>query len=82
MVRRHIPKAVKETLVTMSGHMLASEIETVTGITKRTVNRVLKLHQETGHVVRVPLERGRPRKLNALHIAVSHTLQDFWCDLI
>ncbi|KAJ2911978.1 hypothetical protein MD484_g8431, partial [Candolleomyces efflorescens] len=67
--RRHIHKAVKEQLVVMSGNMKPSAIEKATSVSKRTVNRILKLARETGDVVRSPLQQGRPRVLNALHVA-------------
>ena len=39
MTRRHIPKAVKEQLVVMSGNLKSSGIARVTHISKRTVLR-------------------------------------------
>ena len=73
MTRRYIHKAVKEQLVVMSGHLKSSNISKATGISHRTVNRVIKLQQETGSVVHKPLVigPGRPRLLNGLDIAVS-----------
>ena len=73
MTRRHIHKAVKEQLVVMSGHLQSSNISQVTGISHRTVNRVIKLQRETGSVVHKPLVigPGRPRLLNGLDVAVS-----------
>ena len=73
MTRRHIHKAIKEQLVVMSEHLESSNIARVTGISHRTVNRVIKLKRETGSVVRNPLVigPGRPRLLNGLDIAVS-----------
>ncbi|KIJ96353.1 hypothetical protein K443DRAFT_682372 [Laccaria amethystina LaAM-08-1] len=64
--RRHIPKPVKEQLVYMSTRMRSSGIAHVTGISHRTVNRVLHPSRTTGSVIRVPYQAGRPRLLNAL----------------
>lgn len=69
--RRHIPSAIKEHLVTMSMYLGSKNIEQATGISRRTVNRVLKLHRTTGSVVRAPLQAGRERVLNSLHVAVG-----------
>ncbi|KAH9066998.1 hypothetical protein EDB83DRAFT_2223245 [Lactarius deliciosus] len=74
MTRRHIHKAVKEQLVVMSGHLKSSAIARVTQISQRTVNRVLKLKQETGSVVRIPPTMGRPRLLNGLDVAYLERL--------
>ena len=72
MTRRHIHEAVKEQLVVMAGHLKSSDISRVTGISHRTVNRVIKLKRDTGSVVACnPLVTGRPRLLNGLDIAVS-----------
>ncbi|KAJ2913748.1 hypothetical protein MD484_g6667, partial [Candolleomyces efflorescens] len=79
--RRHIPESVKEQLVVMSAWMKPSAVAKVTGISKVTVNRVLKLSRETGSVVRVPLQNGRPRTLNSLHVAYLESLIERTPDL-
>ena len=58
MTCRYIHKAVKEQLVVMSGHLKSSNISKATGISHRTVNRVIKLQQATGSVVHKPLVIG------------------------
>ncbi|KAG1828017.1 Homeodomain-like protein, partial [Suillus variegatus] len=73
--RRHIPDAAKQQWVTMSTHGMTSKaISQVTGCSHRTVNRVLRLSQLTGSVVRKPLESGRPRLLTAQDVTylISH----------
>ena len=72
--RRHISTDVKYQLVAMSASLKPSEIQRLTGISKRTVNHVLNLHRRTGCVVKKPLQAGRPRILNALDIAVRSKL--------
>ncbi|KAF8888259.1 hypothetical protein BD779DRAFT_1440056 [Infundibulicybe gibba] len=67
--RQHISQAVKEQLVTMSAYMTPREIQGVTDISKRTVNRVISLATRTGSVVKRSLRVGRLRILNALDIA-------------
>ncbi|KAF8485265.1 hypothetical protein DFH94DRAFT_624763 [Russula ochroleuca] len=67
--RRHITPSVKQQLVTMSAYILPCEISHVTQISKRTVNRVLRLQRRTGSVLQRPLQAGRPRTLNGLDIA-------------
>ena len=69
--RRHIPVAAKEQLITMSNHLTTSVIATATHINVSTVNRVRRLHRETGWVERKALIVGRPRVLNALDVVVS-----------
>ncbi|TFK68633.1 hypothetical protein BDN72DRAFT_741151, partial [Pluteus cervinus] len=76
--RRFIHPAAKEQLVVMSAHMSASQIAAVTHISKRTVNRVIRLAKTTGAVIRKPLQCGRPRVLSSLDIAyleawIEHT---------
>jgi len=68
---RHIPKAIKEQLVVMSGYLKSSDIARFTHISQRTVNWVLRLKQDTGSVVRTPLALGRPQPLNGLDVAVT-----------
>jgi hypothetical protein len=63
MSRRHIPTPVKELVVRMSYTMTPVEVAASTGINVRTVQRVRKLFEETGQVVRVPPHSGRPRDL-------------------
>ena len=72
--RRHINADVKCQLVAMSATLKPSEIQQLTGISKRTVNCVLNLHRRTGCVVKKPLQAGQPRILNDLDIAVSSSL--------
>ena len=67
---RHIPCAAKEQIVTISAHILPRKISRITGVSTRTIRRVLSLSQKTGAVERIPLQRGRPRELNALDLAV------------
>ena len=48
--RRHIHKAVKEQLVFMAARMKSRTIAHVTGVSQRTVNRVIRLKRLTGLV--------------------------------
>jgi len=57
MTRQFIHKAVKEQLVVM-GHLKTSSIAQVMKISKWTVNRALKLKEDTGSVVCTPLTAG------------------------
>lgn len=70
--RRYIHPAQKELLVTMSTHMKTSEIEAVTGISQRTVQRVLRIWSNTGQVVCKPNDAGRPRKLDDIDVLVRN----------
>ncbi|KAF8225460.1 hypothetical protein L208DRAFT_1408430 [Tricholoma matsutake] len=67
---RYIHPAVNEQLFFMSCSLRSSKISRVTGVSERTVNRVLSLSRRTGSVARKPFPEGRPRVLNALDIAV------------
>ncbi|GBE86874.1 hypothetical protein SCP_1001160 [Sparassis crispa] len=67
--RRHIPRAVKETLVVLSGHFKTSVIARTLDVNLRTVQRILQLAHRSGSVVRTPLRSGRPRILNGLDAA-------------
>ena len=69
--RRHIPEAQKELLVTMSHRIKSSEIARVTQTGHRTMNRILRLHRDTGSVVKKLDVIGRPRLLNAIDVSVS-----------
>lgn len=55
----------------MSASMSTSEISRVLHISARAVRRVLHLWRTEGVVARTPLQVGRPRKLDALDLAVS-----------
>ncbi|KAH6890799.1 hypothetical protein BKA70DRAFT_1051571, partial [Coprinopsis sp. MPI-PUGE-AT-0042] len=66
----HIPREVKEQIVTMSAWLKPAGIEQLTGISKRTVYRVLALVRDTSDVVRP----GLPRTLNSLHVAYLESL--------
>ncbi|KAI5981492.1 hypothetical protein EDD15DRAFT_2176115 [Pisolithus albus] len=61
--RRYIAEAVKQQWVTMSAQMNSKSIAQLTGSSRRTVNRVLRLSRLTGSVVTKSLESGRPRSL-------------------
>ena len=80
--RCHISTETKHLFVTMSAKLKALDIERLTGHKKRTINRVLKLHRETGCVVKEPLQCGRPRILNSLDIAVSHSYAFVHCKVL
>ncbi|KAG1836401.1 Homeodomain-like protein [Suillus subalutaceus] len=68
--QRHIPDAAKQQWFVMSTHgMTLKAIAQVTGSSHQTVNRVLRLSQLTGSVVRKPLESGRPCLLTAQDVA-------------
>lgn len=69
--RRHIPEAVKDTIVTMSRCMTSKDIATATNVGRSTVNRLLHLYKETGSTVRRPEVMGRHRILTSLDAAVS-----------
>ncbi|RXW12687.1 hypothetical protein EST38_g13170 [Candolleomyces aberdarensis] len=79
--RRHITKEVKQLVVVMSMYLRSRQIAEITGISRRTVNRVLGLYRTTGSVVRVPLQPGRPRVLNSLHVAYLESLIERTPDL-
>ncbi|KAK7041106.1 hypothetical protein R3P38DRAFT_346857 [Favolaschia claudopus] len=66
--RRHIPKEQKDLIVVMAHHKSATEIADETGISLRTVQRVLRKWRQTGSTVRIPIELGRPRILTALEV--------------
>lgn len=68
--RRHIPCAAKEQIVMISAHMPPRKISHVTGVSTRTIQRILSLSQKTGVVERIPLQRGRTRELSALDLSV------------
>ncbi|KAF8153094.1 hypothetical protein B0H34DRAFT_662937 [Crassisporium funariophilum] len=72
--RRHIHKAVKEQLVFMAARMKSCAIAHVTGVSQRTVNRVIRLKRLTGSVVRVPFAAGRPRLLNGIDASYLESL--------
>ena len=69
--RRHIHKAVKEQLVSMAARMKSRTIAHVTGVSQRTVNRVIRLKRLTGLFIRVPFAAGRPRLLNGIDASMS-----------
>jgi transposase len=84
MVRRHIPTELKELALSMSLQGLhASEIQEYTGISTRSIKRFRSLHRRTGNVVAPPpIDIGRPRVLNAIHITVRLQYLDLGCCLI
>ncbi|KAJ2932106.1 hypothetical protein H1R20_g5000, partial [Candolleomyces eurysporus] len=79
--RRYIAREVKETAVAMSFYLGSKQIEQATGISQRTVNRVRQLARSTGSVVRNPLQTGRSRALNSLHLAYAEGLIERTPDL-
>ncbi|EDQ98175.1 uncharacterized protein LACBIDRAFT_336207 [Laccaria bicolor S238N-H82] len=72
---RYIPPEQKQLIVTM--HIRGTSttnIEQSTGISTRTIRRILKLWNDTGRVMRQPLEPGRPRVLNSLEVEYLESL--------
>ncbi|KAF9230601.1 hypothetical protein BU15DRAFT_26593, partial [Melanogaster broomeanus] len=65
---RHIARAAKEQIVTMSAHMRPSQIARATGISTRIIRRTMELWWKTAAVQRDPTQQGRPRKLTSLDI--------------
>jgi hypothetical protein len=72
--RRHIPVDQKKLVVIMASNKKPKEIKEIadaTGISVRTVQRILEKWRTTGNCVKIPLELGRPRILTALDVDVS-----------
>ncbi|KIL67439.1 hypothetical protein M378DRAFT_42894, partial [Amanita muscaria Koide BX008] len=67
-MRRHIPKEYKEIVIHMSLNEGVSDrfICRYTGISQRAMKRLRKTYRETGEVVRMPLDAGRPRIIDSL----------------
>lgn len=84
---RHTADAAKQQWVVVSIHGMTSKaIAQVTGYSRRTVSRVLRLSQLTGSVVRTLLESDRSRLLTAQDVAyliscVEHTPDIFLSEL-
>ncbi|KAJ7870636.1 hypothetical protein B0H14DRAFT_2345581 [Mycena olivaceomarginata] len=69
--RRHIPVDQKKLVVIMASNKKPKEIKEIadaTGISVRTVQRILEKWRTTGNCVKIPLELGRPRILTALDV--------------
>lgn len=74
-MRRHIPKEYKEIAIHMSLNEGVSDklIHCHTGISQRAMKPLWKTYRETGEVVRTPVDVGRPRRIDSLDAAVSHS---------
>ena len=72
MVRRHIPKEIKEHALRMVHDGVPyAKITEETGMKTRTISRLVLTYRQTGSVIRVPLVNGRPPTLGQSEIDVS-----------
>jgi transposase len=68
---RYIPDAQKQLILTMSLRGTATkEIATATGVSPRTISRILRLWKTTGQTAKHSLDKGRPRALTSLEVSV------------
>lgn len=68
---RYIPEEQKKLVLTMSLRgMPTKDIASATGITARTIRRLLSRWKSTGETVKHPIDTGRPRVLTGLEICV------------
>lgn len=68
--KRALHPVIKELIIQLSLRLGNAAIAETLEISERTVRRVKALVYKTGSVVKIPVERGRPRMLSALHCAV------------
>jgi transposase len=71
--RRYISPDQKALITVMSAHLSSTDISEVTGISRRTVQRVIRLWKTTSKMVRKPLLGGRPLALNTVEIMVQYS---------
>ncbi|KAF8979995.1 hypothetical protein BDQ17DRAFT_1196026, partial [Cyathus striatus] len=67
--RRHIPKSVKEQLVTQCKYLAPKLVARSNQVGLSTVYQLRCMYRQTGTVQRKALIVGRPRSLNALDIS-------------
>ncbi|KAJ7697302.1 hypothetical protein B0H16DRAFT_1232233, partial [Mycena metata] len=68
--QRHISPELKRLVVVMNANCVPNPVIAVaTGFHPRTVHRILETWCNTGNVVRIPLELGRPRILTSLDVS-------------
>ncbi|KAI0691759.1 hypothetical protein BC835DRAFT_1278930 [Cytidiella melzeri] len=72
--RRHIPPEHKELVITMAATLSVRSIAHATGISERTVRRILQTWRETGEVCQRPYVDGRPRLLSMFNFLVLESL--------
>ncbi|KAF8893554.1 hypothetical protein BD779DRAFT_1506912 [Infundibulicybe gibba] len=66
--RCYISPEKKWLIITLSTTLNPHEIAHYTGVSTRTVHRVLALWRDTGSVTRTPLQNGRPRLLTTSQV--------------
>ena len=72
-MRRHISAELKKValrLAVVKGYKY-KKIRKITGISERSIQRLVALHRHTGVVVRKRMVDGRPRILNGFELSVS-----------
>ena len=75
----YIPPEQKQLICRLSLSLKTSEIAFHTGISIRTIQRVIRLWQTTGSVMGKPLHTGRQRALAYYHISVRAYLpHSYW----
>ena len=62
----------------MAARMESRTIAHVTGVSQRTVNRVIRVKRLTGLVIRVPFAAGRPRLLNGIVLRHGRDVHPTW----
>ncbi|CAE6447700.1 unnamed protein product [Rhizoctonia solani] len=67
--RRYIDNSTKRLLVRLRYKLRTDQVTSLLGVSARTVQRVVKLFNLTGDVVRIPVMGGRPRDLTSLQVA-------------
>ncbi len=69
---RFIPEEQKKLVLMMSLRGMANkDIASATGIADRTIRRLLRQWNQTGEVVKHPIQTGRPRIMSSLEVSVS-----------
>lgn len=76
---RVIPLAQKELICRLSLTLEPHRIAYHTGISARTVRRILRLWRLTGKAYKMALQMGRPRALTGFDISVGAAFL-FYCD--
>ena len=68
---RFIPEEQKKLVLTMSLRGMANkDIASAMGIADRTIRRLLRQWNQTGEVVKHPIQTGRPRVMSSLEVSV------------
>ncbi|CAE7127108.1 unnamed protein product, partial [Rhizoctonia solani] len=69
MPYRFLDDGTKRLLVRLRRYKSAAEIQYLTGVDERTIQRVVKLHRLTGDVTRASIMKGRPRRLSSFEVS-------------